>query len=177
MPDRSIISQLEDMHVDAFGWSLHCCGGVRELAEDILQCAYLKVLLQKAKHDASSSLKTWWFGVIRFTASEEMRRKRVRDSALTRLWQLWLPSPTGAVDPRPHASLQFELSEEAQHLRSLLAQLPGRQSEVLHLVFYQDLTLADAAIVMGISLGSVRQHYKRGKQRLRTLLEESACHE
>jgi RNA polymerase sigma-70 factor (ECF subfamily) len=42
----------------------------------------------------------------------------------------------------------------------------------LHLVFYQDLTIAAAADVLGISLGSARVHYERGKAQLRRHLGE-----
>jgi RNA polymerase sigma-70 factor (ECF subfamily) len=42
---------------------------------------------------------------------------------------------------------------------------------VLHLVFYQDLSIAEAADVMDVGLGTARTHYERGKARLRQLLE------
>src|SRR6266496_2125482 len=54
-------------------------------------------------------------------------------------------------------------------LRSL-ANLPLRQREALHLVFYEELSLREAAEVMGISIGSARQHYERGKKHLRESL-------
>ena len=43
----------------------------------------------------------------------------------------------------------------------------------MHLVFYQELSLQDASEVMGVSLGSVRTHYERGKRNLRAWLEKS----
>lgn len=172
--ERAIADQLEALHPDAFGWALHCCAGDHGRAEDVLQNAYLKLAQQRAQHDGRSSFKTWWFGVIRFTAHEEFRRLRYRESLLGKL----LLQLTGdAHDPQPSPARKMEQDERAAELRRCLAQLPARQAEVLHLVFYQDLTLNEAAEVMRVSVGSVRQHYERGKARLRTLLQPEHLHE
>ena len=172
--ERAIADQLEALHADAFGWALHCCGCDHARAEDVLQNAYLKLAQERARHDGRSSFKTWWFGVIRFTAHEEFRRRRYRESLLGKL----LLQLTGdAHDPRPSPSRKLEMNERSAELQRCLAQLPARQAEVLHLVFYQDLTLNEAAGVMRVSIGSVRQHYERGKARLRTLLQPGLNHE
>jgi RNA polymerase sigma-70 factor (ECF subfamily) len=44
---------------------------------------------------------------------------------------------------------------------------------VLDLVFGQDMTVEEAALALGISTGSARVHYDRGKKRLRHLLGEN----
>ena len=172
--ERAIADQLEALHADAFGWALHCCAGDHARAEDVLQNAYLKIAQERAKHDGASSFKTWWFGVIRFTAHEEFRRLRYRESLVGKL----LAQLTGdAHDPRPSPARKLEMDERTAELRRCLAQLPARQAEVLHLVFYQDLTINEAANVMRVGLGSARQHYERGKARLRSLLQPGSPHE
>jgi RNA polymerase sigma factor (sigma-70 family) len=49
----------------------------------------------------------------------------------------------------------------------LLARLPRRQAEVVALTLLSDLTMARTAEVLGISLGSVKRHSKRGLASLR----------
>lgn len=172
--ERETADILESLHPDAFGWALHCCCGDASRAEDVLQNAYLKLASGRLHHSGASSFKTWWFGVIRYTAHEEFRRQRYRESLLGRL----IVQLSGeSHDPRPNPVKQIEIDERAQALKAALAQLPARQAEVLHLVFYQDLTLNEASQVMKISLGSVRQHYERGKARLRSLLTNSSSYE
>jgi DNA-directed RNA polymerase specialized sigma24 family protein len=39
-------------------------------------------------------------------------------------------------------------------------------------VFYHDLSVAEAATAMNVSIGSARRHYERAKQRLRQYLSE-----
>jgi RNA polymerase sigma-70 factor (ECF subfamily) len=53
-----------------------------------------------------------------------------------------------------------------------MASISERQRQVLELVFYHDLTIEQAARVMGIGLGSARTHYERGKHSLLQRLRE-----
>lgn len=165
----ALVNALEPLHADAFGWALHCCGGTHAEAADVLQNAYLKVLKGKAAWHGRSPLKTWWFGVIRLSAKEEQRRRRFRESLPGKILRFVAPSGEEYVASNP----SLELDESAQELRRCLSLLPSRQAKVLHLIFYQDLTLAGAAGIMGISVGSARTHYERGKARLRELLPGS----
>ena len=166
MQKPELRSRLADLHAESFGWALNCCRGEPSVAEDVLQTAYLKVLDGRAKFTSKSGFKTWLFGVIRNTALDEHRRNRLRRIGMLRF------TPDNAQAPAPTPEMAARISESRQHLQALLQHLSTRQREVLHLVFYQDLTIAAAADVMGISLGAARKHYERGKRQLRKQLGE-----
>ena len=161
-------ADLEELHPASFGWALGCCNGDRGEAEDVLQIAYVKVLEGRARFDGGSAFKTWLFAVIRRTAAERRRGRWLRSLALAR-WPTGRGAPQSATTPEALASG----AEKARSLRDALLALPARQRELLHLVFYEDLSLEEAARVAGVSVGSARTHYHRGKARLRALLAAS----
>lgn len=165
MSPEALKRELECLHPAAFGWALACCAGDQAAAEDALQTSYLKILDGRARFDGRASFRTWVFAVVRRSAAEEWRR-----AALRRL--LTLRALDGAAAPRTDPGMALVRSETTRQLMVALALLPRRQREVLHLVFYQDLTIAEAAEVLGVSLGTARTHYERGKAALRKRLEE-----
>ncbi len=160
---------LAEIHAEAFGWALACCHRDRFLAEEVLHVAYVKVLDGSARFDQRSSFKTFLFGVIRKTAMEQRRASWLSAHRLAR-WFTVRPAPAPVADPEA-ISLR---SERARALTVALTRLSVRQREVLHLVFSQELTIEQAAEVLGITIGSARQHYERGKARLRELLPREA---
>jgi RNA polymerase sigma-70 factor (ECF subfamily) len=151
-------------HGAAFGWALACCRWDRTSAEDVLQAAYLKILDGRARFGGRSAFKTWLFGVIRRTAAEERRRRAIgRFVPLARF---------NGRDPRADPAAEVARAETTARLIQALRLLPTRQRELLHLVFYQDLSIAQSAEVLGVSVGTARTHYERGKARMRRLLGE-----
>lgn len=168
MDQTDFRDELERLHSASFSWALWCCDHRREDAEEVLQTSYLKVLAGTARFDGRSSLRTWFFSVVRRTAWEQRRRRWIRELLLAR----WVRQPAFAAVGQPDEALST--SEESNTLRQALAVLPTRQREVLHLVFYQELTIEEAAKVLNISLGTARTHFERGKARLRELLEQKA---
>lgn len=159
---------LEQHHASSFGWAMACCRRDPAEAEEVLQIVYLKVLEGKARFNGTASFKTWLFAVIRKTASDQRRKSLMR--ALTTLKAA--ERRTGS-DRAEHPDESAYRSEIQGMFRRALVRLPRRQREALELVFYHELNIQEAAAVMGVSIGSARTHYERGKKRLRQLLEES----
>ena len=167
MDDVELRLELERVHADCFGWAMACCRRDRDDAEEVLQTVYLSVLDGRARYDARSSFRTWLFGVIRLTAVSERRKAWLRRLLLTREAAIAMPEHSAPADTEAERySLRYGL------LRAL-TQLSARQREVLQLVFYHDMTVEDAASVMGVSIGSARTHYARGKARLAGMLGEA----
>jgi len=170
MKTSELKAELARLHEASFGWALSCCSRNPAEAEEVLQIVYLKILQGKAIYRGESKLQTWLFAVIRKTAISERRKHLLRT-----LKSIADPQPEEAAHPRPE--VEIERSEMQQRFQQALAQLPARQRETLHLVFYQELSLSEAAEVMNISIGSTRRHYERGKKRLReTLVRDGVDH-
>ena len=155
-------ARLEAHHAESWSWTLACCRGNVTQAEDALHLTYHKVLDGRARFDGRSSFKTWLFGVIRLTALDQRRGA----------WRRWtrsapLSEAENRADLRPAPGDALAAGERCAEVHAALEGLATRQAEVLRLVFYHELTLDEAAAVMGVSPGTARTHYERGKERLR----------
>ena len=168
MDNAELKALLESHHRECYGWALSCCARNPGQAETVLQTAYLKILQGKAQYDARSTFKTWLFAVIRRTAADNRRRRWLRSLRL-----VTFEDTSAEIASRKNIDDGLYQSELQQLFQQALATLPRRQCEVLQLVFYHDLTLADAAEVMQVSIGSARTHYDRGKKQIRDWLTKA----
>jgi RNA polymerase sigma factor (sigma-70 family) len=164
-----VLDTVKAQHADNYGWALACCARHRDIAEDVLQEAYLRVLDGRAEFAGRSSHKTWFFAVIKRVAADVQRTQKRR--TVLNLRMATTDRALAAHDDANPPSESMSRDESVQQLQQALMLLPVRQREVLHLVFYAELTLENAAEILGISLGSVRTHYHRGKERLAELLK------
>ncbi len=157
-------TELERHHQASYGWALACSGRDRVRAEDVLQTVYVKVFEGRARYDGQAAFKTWLFAVIRKTAADAWRHHLLSARWLVTQVESALPAFEEWVADAD------ERAGRLDRVRQMLAVLPARQRQVLHLVFYQELSLRETSVVMGVSIGSARRHYERAKRRLRQWL-------
>jgi len=160
--------ELASLHAASFAWALVACGYDRAEADDVLQSVYEKVLDGRARFERRSSLKTWLFAIIRRTAASRRRTVWLRRALLAR-WTEAQPEASPAATPHERA----ELDERGRRVLDAVRALAARQRQVIELVFYHDLSVEQAAEVMGVGVGTARVHYDRGKRNLLAALKEA----
>lgn len=132
---------------------------------------YLAIIEGRARFAGDSSLRTWLFSVIANIARSHWRKVSVR---LRRFVDFDASDALDAPDDTADPTLAPERHELQRTLRAAWRTLPPRQREVLDLVFYRDMTIAEAAAVIGVSIGTARQHYERAKAALRANVDTEA---
>ncbi|WP_433347728.1 SigE family RNA polymerase sigma factor [Micromonospora sp. CA-111912] len=137
----------------------------------LLRTAYLLTGDRGAAEDLAQSAleKTHrrWGRVLRRDAPEVYVRRAMVNTAISwrrRRRPLEVPLLTSDSAPTPDAYAQVE---ERQLLLTALRRLPPRTQAVLVLRYFEDLSEADAAKVLGCSIGSVKSQASRGLARLR----------
>jgi len=148
---------LEAIHSQLYGWALTRCGFDRSAAEDLMQEAYVAVLSGAARFDNKSSLKTFLFGVVQNLARSRFRQIASRMRLLT--------TYTAGAEEQGQDEARMDDRESCQVWKAVEA-LPARQRDVTELVFCRDMTIEEAAAVMGVSVGTGRVHYDRAKKAL-----------
>jgi RNA polymerase sigma-70 factor (sigma-E family) len=131
--------------------------GSREAGEDLVQAALERLLPRWRTIDGNPE------GYLRrtiYNLAADGWRRRGR-------WRALLRSGLGdASSPTPDVSVQVEQRDE---LVRLLLRLPPRQRAAIVLRYWEDLTDAEAADVLGCSASTVRSAVSRGLHRLREL--------
>ena len=140
-------------------------------AEDATQQVFVAAWQGRDRFDAEKgSLPGWLLGIARHKVSDVVRASGRRDALVERQASAvgtGAPgAPAGAVGDTPDKVLDRLVVARA------LAELPDEQRRTLELAFYDDLTHTQIAQVLGLPLGTVKSHIRRGLGRLRASLEE-----
>jgi RNA polymerase sigma-70 factor (sigma-E family) len=133
----------------------------RETAEDVVQDAFAALHRRWASlstEDAALGyLRT---SVLNGSRSTLRRRRTVRRNP-------WPTADALTAEPADRGAL---LAEEHREVLAALRRLPTRQREVIVLRYWADLTEAEVAAALGISLGAVKSSASRGRDAIAATL-------
>ena len=146
-----------------FRLALLICGD-RQRAEDAVADAFVRVL-------------PWWRRGIVERPAHYLRRALVNEltSGFRRRTVARRHADRQWGDDRGERTVEVAVSDR-DTLRRALSDLSAGQRAALALRFYEDMTEADVAAVLGVSVGTVKSRVARALDRLRLLLDEEATH-
>lgn len=137
----------------------------RETAEEITIDVFVDLVNKKAIYRGESSLKTFLFSVGRNKALRYLRKKKQSSSVFCdELWNV--ASATDSLEDTVERSLNKKT------LYIALQQLRPSYREVLFLLYYENMTNQQAAVVLHKSAKQVANLSYRAKIALRTILEK-----
>jgi RNA polymerase sigma-70 factor (ECF subfamily) len=135
--------------------------GDRAQAEDVAQEAFLRIWKQASRWQAGNArFDTWLHRVVLNLCYDRLRRRRE------------LPDEDMAdqADPGPGPDEQLDDAQQSARVAKALARLPSRQREALVLHYYQELSNAEAAAVMGVSVEALESLLARARRAMRCYL-------
>ena len=145
--------------------------GRREVAEDLFQETWMRVLVRGAQYNGKARFDTWLFTIARNLVID-LSRKRTMASLdeMSESDEDDRPFEVATAGPSPLE--QFTSSEDSAEVGEVLLTLDASYREVLVLRFYEELSLEEIAGVTRSPLSTVKSRLYRGLASLKPELEK-----
>src|SRR6266702_1894510 len=145
--------------------------GKREVAEDLFQETWMRVLLRGGQYNGKARFDTWLFTIARNLVIDLSRKRTMASLDEMR---------DGGDDERPFEIAiegpspleQFQSREDCAEVGEVLLKLEPTYREVLVLRFYEELSLEEIAGVTRAPLSTVKSRLYRGLAALRPEVEQ-----
>jgi RNA polymerase sigma-70 factor (ECF subfamily) len=149
----------------------------RELAEDLFQEVWMRVLMRGGQYNGKARFDTWLFTIARNLVID-YRRKRT----LASLDELFegssdedRPMSFEVVDGQPSPFDHLSSGQDRERVSAALLELDTVYREVLVLRFHEDLSLQEIATVTRAPLSTVKSRLYRGLAAIKPRLEAATA--
>ena len=143
--------------------------GNRELAEDLFQETWIRVLERGHQYDGRREFSTWLYAVARNLTIDYLRKKS--PVSLDGLMDNEDHAPVEPADTRPSAWELVAQRQQADRISAALLGIPAEYREAIVLRFQDGLALDEIAAVTGAPVGTVKSRIYRGLNLLMGPLE------
>jgi RNA polymerase sigma-70 factor (ECF subfamily) len=147
--------------------------GNRELAEDLFQETWIRVLERGHQYDGKHEFSTWLYAVARNLTIDYLRKKSPLslDGMIDGLMEDERHAPLEPADTRPTAWEVVQQHEQAERINAALVSIPAEYRETVVLRFQEGLALEEIATITGAKLGTVKSRLYRGLNMMMSRLE------
>lgn len=137
--------------------------GDRARGEDLCQETFLKALKGLSSFRLDSSLKTWLFRIAHNAVTDQVRGAGPGTDSLEEREEGGLQ----ARSPTPDPEARMEEAQVRRAIEEAMENLPRSQREVLHLFYWDELSVGEIAAALRMPEGSVKTLLFRGRNALR----------
>lgn len=158
---QAALAQLVERHHNPLmGYLYRMTSGDRQLAEDLVQETFLRMVRGIQRYAYPRPFKPWLYAIATNLGRDHYKAASTRLAAELdeTLWHDTSPEETTLAD------------DEVQTVIRALGDMPDFQREVIALRFYQGLSLAEIADALDIPAGTVKSRLSLGLKRLREQL-------
>jgi RNA polymerase sigma-70 factor (ECF subfamily) len=143
--------------------------GKREVAEDIFQEVWIRVLRRGSQYNGKARFDTWIFTIARNLVID-LSRKRTMASLDEMREADENERPFEIAQDGPSPLEQFQYREDAAELATVMGSLEPNYREVLTLRFHEEMSLEEIAGVTRAPLSTVKSRLYRGLAALKPQL-------
>jgi RNA polymerase sigma-70 factor (ECF subfamily) len=158
--DPELLDRLIERYQHRLLRYLICLSGSRDLAEDLFQDTWVRVLERGHQYDGRHEFSTWLYAVARHLALDHLRKRS--PVSLDGLRDDKEGAPFEPADPCPMAWEVVARQEQAGRIGAALAGIPAEYREAVVLRFQEGMALQEIAAVTGAPLGTVKSRLYRG---------------
>ncbi|HKY64233.1 MAG TPA: RNA polymerase sigma factor [bacterium] len=160
--DSSAFAELVDRHKDAVYRWVYSWVGRKESAEELAQDVFLNAFRNLGNFRGDSKFSTWLHQIALNRCRDHWRSRQRKPESLVEEEYL-----ARVESPRASSEVSAVARQEAEALRSAMAELPDIYREALSLRFFGDLPYEEIAAMLGENLSNVKMRVMRGLAQLR----------
>jgi RNA polymerase sigma-70 factor (ECF subfamily) len=168
--DPDVLDQLIELYQHRLLRYLLFLTGKREVAEDLFQETWMRVLLRGAQYNGKARFDTWLFTIARNLVID-LSRKRTMASLDEMHESRDDERPFQIAMDGPSPLEQFQSREDSAEIAAVLLTLEPSYREVLVLRFHEELSLEEIASVTKAPLSTVKSRLYRGLAALKPEME------
>jgi RNA polymerase sigma-70 factor (ECF subfamily) len=141
----------------------------REDSEDVLQETMMRAFVHLDKFDGRSAFSTWFTRIAINSALMAIRKRKstvgtVPDNNIDATSEAWRYPQL--IDPSPNPEKHFAEREAEQHMMQAVRGLPPMLRKCIEIRYSQDLSVAEVADKVGISVAAAKSRLLRAKLQL-----------
>ncbi|GAA4900120.1 RNA polymerase sigma factor [Flaviramulus aquimarinus] len=139
----------------------------REEAEEVSQDTFVKVYKSLNKFKGDSKFSTWIYRIAYNTSLDRIKKNKkfLNDVAIDEFTEHQVKAIDNALD-------RLENKERKQTIQDCIALLPGDDSFLLTLYYFEDLSLEEISKTIGLTANNVKVKLFRSRKKLATILKD-----